>query len=74
MNNIIIKKFGGTSLTNLNRVAHLIKNDVEKGCNVVVVVSAIAGFTDKMAFRAKQISNFIIKSRIKSIAIYRPYN
>ncbi|MCV3769588.1 MAG: aspartate kinase [Wolbachia pipientis] len=57
MNNIIIKKFGGTSLTNLNRVANLIKQDVQKGCNVIVVVSAIAGFTDQMVFQAKQISN-----------------
>ncbi|MFP3031170.1 MAG: aspartate kinase, partial [Wolbachia sp.] len=44
MDKIIIKKFGGTSLTDLNRVANLIKNDIEKGCNVIVVVSAVAGF------------------------------
>lgn len=43
MDKIIIKKFGGTSLTDLNRVANLIKNDIEKGCNVIVVVSAVAG-------------------------------
>ncbi|APR99217.1 aspartate kinase [Wolbachia endosymbiont of Folsomia candida] len=57
MDKIIIKKFGGTSLTDLNRVASLIKNDVEQGYNVVVVVSAVAGFTDQMAFQARQISN-----------------
>ncbi|WP_374699694.1 aspartate kinase [Wolbachia endosymbiont (group A) of Limnophora tigrina] len=57
MNKIIIKKFGGTSLTDLNRVANLIKNDIEKGCNVIAVVSAAAGFTDQMAFQARQISN-----------------
>ncbi|WP_255453441.1 aspartate kinase [Wolbachia endosymbiont of Atemnus politus] len=57
MDNIVVKKFGGTSLTDLNRVANLIKKDVEKGCNVVVVVSAVAEFTDQMAFQARQISN-----------------
>ncbi|MDM8335231.1 aspartate kinase [Wolbachia pipientis] len=57
MDNVIVKKFGGTSLTDLNRVANLIKKDVEKGCNVVVVVSAVAGFTDQMAFQARQISS-----------------
>lgn len=57
MNKIIIKKFGGTSLTDLNRVANLIKNDIEKGYNVIAVVSAAAGFTDQMAFQARQISN-----------------
>ncbi|MCM1002515.1 aspartate kinase [Wolbachia pipientis] len=57
MDNIIIKKFGGTSLTDLNRVANLIKKDVERGYNVIVVVSAIAGFTDQMAFQARQISD-----------------
>ncbi len=31
MDKIIIKKFGGTSLTDLNGVANLIKNDIEKG-------------------------------------------
>ncbi|WP_265584102.1 amino acid kinase family protein [Wolbachia endosymbiont of Diaphorina citri] len=36
---------------------NLIKNDIEKGCNVIAVVSAAAGFTDQMAFQARQISN-----------------
>lgn len=57
MNNIVVKKFGGTSLTNLNRVAHLIKNDIARGYNVVVVVSAAAGFTDQMALQAQHISS-----------------
>ncbi|QKX01814.1 aspartate kinase [Wolbachia endosymbiont of Cruorifilaria tuberocauda] len=63
-NNIIVKKFGGTSLTDLNRVASLIKKDVEKGCNVIVVVSAIAGFTDQMAFQARQISNLSCRGEL----------
>ncbi|MGL9717430.1 MAG: aspartate kinase [Wolbachia sp.] len=64
MDNIIVKKFGGTSLTDLNRVANLIKKDVEKGYNVVVVVSAIAGFTDQMAFQARQISNLSCRQEL----------
>ncbi|NUX01077.1 aspartate kinase [Wolbachia endosymbiont of Madathamugadia hiepei] len=64
MDNIIIKKFGGTSLTDLNRVANLIKRDVERGCNVIVVVSAVAGFTDQMAFQARQISDLSCKREL----------
>jgi aspartate kinase len=64
MDNIIIKKFGGTSLTDLNRVANLIKKDVGRGCNVIVVVSAVAGFTDQMAFQARQISDLSCKREL----------
>jgi aspartate kinase len=64
MDNIIVKKFGGTSLTDLNRVANLIKKDVEKGCNVIVVVSAVAGFTDQMACQARQISNLSCRQEL----------
>ena len=64
MDNIIIKKFGGTSLTDLNRVANLIKRDVERGCNVIVVVSAVAGFTDQLAFQARQISDLSCKREL----------
>ncbi|MDX5518779.1 MAG: hypothetical protein O7177_04285 [Wolbachia endosymbiont of Andrena agilissima] len=64
MDKIIIKKFGGTSLTDLNRVANLIKNDIEKGCNVIVVVSAVAGFTDQMVFQARQISNLSYRQEL----------
>ncbi|WP_395463336.1 aspartate kinase [Wolbachia endosymbiont of Cantharis cryptica] len=64
MDNIIVKKFGGTSLTDLNRVANLIKKDVEKGYHVIVVVSAAAGFTDQMAFQARQISNFSCRQEL----------
>ncbi|MGL9733186.1 MAG: aspartate kinase [Wolbachia sp.] len=64
MDNIIIKKFGGTSITDLNRVANLIKKDVERGCNIIVVVSAIAGFSDQMAFQARQISDLSCKREL----------
>lgn len=64
MNNIIIKKFGGTSLNYLNRVACLIKNDVEKGYNVLVVVSAAACFTDQMVSQIKHISELHCKQEL----------
>lgn len=64
MGDIIIKKFGGTSLTNLNRVADIIKADVEKGFNIVVVVSAVAGFTDQMVLQAHQISSLNCKQEL----------
>lgn len=64
MNNIIVKKFGGTSLTDLNRVANIIRADVERGYNIVVVVSAVAGFTDQMALQALQISNLSCKREL----------
>ncbi|WP_168464493.1 aspartate kinase [Wolbachia endosymbiont of Ctenocephalides felis wCfeT] len=64
MSNVIVKKFGGTSLTDLNRVASLIKNDVDKGQNVIVIVSATAGFTDQMALQAKKISNLSCKQEL----------
>lgn len=57
VNNIIVKKFGGTSLVHLRRVANLIKRDVVKGYNVVVVVSAIADVTNQLVLQAQQISS-----------------
>ncbi|MDG7056047.1 MAG: aspartate kinase [Wolbachia endosymbiont of Meromenopon meropis] len=64
MKNIIIKKFGGTSLTDLNRVTNLIKKDVEKGYYVIVVVSAIAEFTNQMVFQIRQISDLNCKQEL----------
>ncbi len=64
MNNIIVKKFGGTSLTDLTRVANLIKKDVDKGYRIIVVVSAVAGLTDQMVFQARQISNLSHKQEL----------
>ncbi|QKX02709.1 aspartate kinase [Wolbachia endosymbiont of Litomosoides sigmodontis] len=64
MDNIIVKKFGGTSLTDLTRVANLIKKDVDNGCSVVVIVSAVAGLTDQMIFQARQISNLSHKQEL----------
>ncbi len=60
MNNILVKKFGGTSVADLSCISHvakLISEDVKKGNHVVVVVSAMADFTDEMISKITQISN-----------------
>jgi aspartate kinase len=53
---IIVQKFGGTSVADIERIKHvaeLVRKEKEKGNNVAVVVSAMAGVTDKMVAYAK---------------------
>ncbi|MFN7038835.1 MAG: aspartate kinase [Alphaproteobacteria bacterium] len=48
---IIIKKFGGTSVKDIDRirkVALIIKKEFHKGNKIIVVVSAMAGVTDQL--------------------------
>jgi len=48
----IVMKFGGTSVADLDRLRHvarIVKTEVEQGHQVVVVVSAMAGETNKLA-------------------------
>ncbi len=48
---IIVQKFGGTSVANVERirnVAKLVKMEVDRGNSVAVVVSAMAGETNKL--------------------------
>jgi len=55
----IVKKFGGTSVGNVDRiknVARIIKEDHDKGNEVVVVVSARSGVTNELVGRAKAIN------------------
>ncbi len=55
----IVKKFGGTSVGDVERiknVAQLIKADVDKGHEIVVVVSARSGVTNELIGRAKAIN------------------
>lgn len=55
----IVKKFGGTSVGDVSRiqnVARVIKKDVDKGNEVVVVVSARSGVTNDLIRRAKAIN------------------
>jgi aspartate kinase len=47
----IVMKFGGTSVADLDRIRHvgrLVKREVERGHQVAVVVSAMAGETNKL--------------------------
>lgn len=56
---LIVQKFGGTSMGNIEciqRVANIITNTRAKGHNVVVVVSAMEGETDRLLALAKTMS------------------
>lgn len=56
---LIVKKFGGSSVANAERVenvARLVTDDYKKGNNVVVVVSAQGDTTDDLIAKAKEIN------------------
>ena len=56
---LIVKKFGGSSVANAERVfnvANIIVNDYKKGNNVIVVVSAQGDTTDDLIEKAKEIN------------------
>src|SRR5947207_14848346 len=47
----IVMKFGGTSMAGIERIRHvagLVKREAERGNQVAVVVSAMAGETDRL--------------------------
>ena len=55
----IVMKFGGTSVADLDRIRHvaqLVKTRMESGDSVAVVVSAMAGETDKLVRWARDLS------------------
>ncbi|MDQ0220130.1 aspartate kinase [Peribacillus cavernae] len=57
---LIVQKFGGTSVGNverINNVANRVIEEVEHGNQVVVVVSAMGKTTDKLVEMAKEISS-----------------
>ncbi|MDM7203013.1 MAG: aspartate kinase [Thermodesulfobacteriaceae bacterium] len=57
---LIVQKYGGTSVANLDRiskVAQRIANYKRKGHDLVVVVSAMAGETDRLINLAKEITS-----------------
>ncbi|MEH7504296.1 aspartate kinase [Neobacillus drentensis] len=57
---IIVQKFGGTSVASVERilnVASCIKEETDRGNNVVVVVSAMGKSTDTLVGLAKEISS-----------------
>ncbi len=56
---LIVQKFGGTSVGDLDRIANVARKVAatkDKGNDVVVVVSAMAGETDRLIGLAKKIS------------------
>ena len=58
MNNLIVQKFGGTSVANTERfqaVADLVVDSINSGTNVAVVVSAMAGETQRLINLAKEL-------------------
>jgi aspartate kinase len=58
---LIVQKFGGTSVGNLERIAHVarkIKSVRAQGHDLVVVVSAASGETDRLIHLARQIIDF----------------
>ncbi len=55
----IVMKFGGTSVADLDRIRHvatLVKAEVDKGNQVAVVVSAMAGETNKLVGWVRELS------------------
>ena len=60
ISNLVIQKFGGTSLANIERiqaVANLIEQSVQDGKEVVAVVSAMAGETQRLIDLAKEVQS-----------------
>ncbi|MDI6686715.1 MAG: aspartate kinase [Desulfobacterales bacterium] len=56
---LIVQKFGGTSVANLERIRNVAKRVVktfDQGNNVVVVLSAMAGVTDSLIDMANQVA------------------
>lgn len=57
---IIVQKFGGTSVANIERirnVANRVKKEVENGNQVAVIVSAMSGATDQLVNWVNTIAN-----------------
>ena len=55
----IVMKFGGTSVADVGRirnVARLVKREVDRGNQVAVVVSAMAGETNKLVAWTRELS------------------
>ena len=69
---LIVKKFGGTSLSdlkNIRHVARLICDAYHKGENCVVVVSAMAGFTNQLFQWAQEMAPYQPGSREYDVVV-----
>lgn len=67
---IIVQKFGGTSVANIERirnVARLVKGELDKGNQVAVIVSAMSGVTDQLVGWANEVSKL---TKAESLAEY----
>lgn len=56
---LVVKKFGGTSVANKERIYHVARrciDDYQKGNDVVVVLSAMGKYTDELVRMAKDIN------------------
>lgn len=56
---IIVQKFGGTSVANIERirnVANRVKKEIDQGNQVAVIVSAMSGVTDQLVGWANEVS------------------
>ncbi len=65
---LIIQKFGGTSVADLNKiknVAKLVKSETANGNQVVVVVSAMAGVTNSLIAKSSEISKLDQQSHMR---------
>ena len=58
---LVVQKFGGTSVATIERmeiVCNHIEREVKRGNSVIVVVSAMAGETDRLLKLGMEIGNF----------------
>ena len=58
MKNLIVKKFGGTSVSSLKKIkgiANRLQKDIERGEQPLVVLSAMSGYTDSLIKMADKI-------------------
>lgn len=64
---IIVQKFGGTSVANIDcirNVAQKVKKEMDRGNQVVVVVSAMAGTTNQLVDWVEQVSPLIDQEQL----------
>jgi len=57
---LIVQKFGGTSVANIERIRHvatLVEREVKKGNKVITVVSAMSGVTNQLVGLVNQVSD-----------------
>ena len=58
---LVVQKYGGTSVKNIERIRNVANKAVEykkRGMDVIVVVSAMSGETDKLINLANEIAKF----------------